>query len=109
MSEFRVEQFELDLESKILNESFRDADLSIAALKQLQSERNEAIACVKSKLKSLNPLKAHLIKSNDFKPNLSFDHDSFGVINLSSIPVESGILDKSQQIELILLCEFNLS
>jgi hypothetical protein len=112
MSEFKVEQFDLDLEIKSLNESFRDVNLSISSLKQLQSKEYEAIACVKSKLNSLSHLKSHLIKSNDFKPNLSFEHDSFGVINLSSIPeysFESEILDKSQQVELILLCEFNLS
>ena len=48
---------------------------------------------------------------NEFKPNLSFNQDSFGLLRLNEYsrdPFESQILSGTQPSDLINLCEFTL-
>jgi hypothetical protein len=109
-NKFKVEVFDFEKETNILNETFRDVSLSIESIKELQSKQVETISNIKSKINEINQLKKVLIKLNEFDANLSFNRDSFGslVLNESSIlPFDSKILRQDQIIDLIKLCKFN--
>jgi hypothetical protein len=74
-------------------------------------KQEEAIAELKMKLDEQSQVKDNLIKMNEFKPNLSFNHDSFGKLHLNEYsigPFKSQILKDKQPSELIKLCEFSL-
>ena len=77
----------------------------------MQRQQEEAIEELKLKLIEQSQVKDHLIEMNEFKPNLSFNQDSFGKLYLneySSInPFESQILSGKQSFDLIKLCEFS--
>jgi hypothetical protein len=81
IKEFQVEAFDLEKEKKILNETFRDVNLLISSINQLQVKQDEAVSRIKSNLSEISQLKTILIESNDFKPNLSFNRDSFGLLS----------------------------
>jgi hypothetical protein len=112
LNDFKVESFDFDKEQKILNETFRDVNLSAESIKMLQSKQDETIASIKLKVSEINQLKKVLIKSNEFKSNANanvlIDRDSFGQL-VSSDPFASEILRPYQVIDLIELCEFNSS
>ena len=62
----------------------------------------------------MNPIRYHLKTSNKFIPNVSFDEDSFGQLNLSGYSISnpfknSSILKDEHPRDLIKLCEFDLS
>jgi hypothetical protein len=110
--EFKGEIFDFDNEQKILNETFRDVNLSAESVKKLQSKQNETMASIKSKINEINQLKNVVIKLNDFEANLSFNRDSFGslVLNGSSfLSFDSKILMRDQVVDLIKLCKFSTS
>jgi predicted nucleic acid-binding Zn-ribbon protein len=71
LNEFKVEIFDFDKEKKILNETFRDVNLSIESIKMLKSKQDETITSIKSKINEINKLKKVVLKSNDFKANLA--------------------------------------
>jgi hypothetical protein len=76
----------------------------------LKSKQDETITSIKSKINEINKLKKVVLKSNDFKANMSFERDSFGILalNCSSISLlDSKILSQDQIFDLIELCEFN--
>jgi len=96
----------------ILDETFRNVNLSVESIKELKSKQDETISNIKSKINEINRLKKVVIKLNDFDANLSFDRDSFGLLALnesSILSLDSKILTGDQVIDLIKLCEFNSS
>jgi hypothetical protein len=84
IKEFKVEAFDLDKEKKILNETFRDVNILISSINLLQVKQDEAASRLKSNLSEISQMKTFLIKSNDFKPNLPFNRDSFGLLSSKS-------------------------
>ena len=112
LNEFKVEIFDFGKEQKILNETFRDVNLSIESIKMLKSKQDETISSMKSKINEIDHLKKVVIKVNEFMADLSFDRDLFGslVLNDSSISLLDGKIVRQDKItELIKLCEFNSS
>jgi hypothetical protein len=112
LNEFKVEIFDFGKEQKILNETFRDVNLSIESIKMLKSKQDETISSMKSKINEIGHLKKVVIKVNEFMADLSFDRDLFGslVLNDSSISLLDGKIVRQDKItELIKLCEFNSS
>ena len=71
-----------------------------------QIVQEEDIQTIQSKLNEITQVKDFLKKSNEFKPNLSFNLDSFGRLYLNN-PFKSQILTGQQPLDLIKLCEFN--
>ena len=110
LNAFKVESFDFDKAQTILNETFRDVNLSAESIKKLQSKQDEALSSIKSKIDQLNHFEKFVIKTNEFRANLSFDTDSFGLLVLSDSPrfsFDSKILKRYQVIDLIKLCKFN--
>jgi hypothetical protein len=91
IKEFQVEAYDLEKEKKILNETFRDAYILISSINQLQIKQDEAASRIESNLSEISQMKTFLTESNDFKPNLSFNRDSFGL--LSTQPSSTFIFD----------------
>jgi hypothetical protein len=71
IKEFHVEVYDLEKEKKILNETFRDVNILISSINQLQVKQDEAVSRIKSNLNEISQMKTFMTKSNDFKPNLS--------------------------------------
>jgi Fe-S cluster biosynthesis and repair protein YggX len=94
IKEFQVETYDLEQEKNILNETFRDVNLLISSINQLQDKLDDDVLRLKSNLSEISQLKTFLIESNDFKPNLSFNRDSFGL--LSSKTSSTFVFDKNQ-------------
>jgi exonuclease VII large subunit len=111
-NKFKVDVFDFEKEKKILDETFRDVNLSIESIKELKSKQDETISNFKSEINEINHLKKVAIKLNDFDANLSFNRDSFGLLALnesSTLSLDSKILTGDQVIDLIKLCKFNAS
>jgi hypothetical protein len=94
-------------------ETFRNPNLLIESIREMQRKQEESIAELKLKLNEQSQVKDHLIKMNEFKPNPTFSQDSFGQLRLneySSITdlFKSKILSGNQPSELVKLCEFSL-
>jgi hypothetical protein len=94
IKEFKVEACDLEKEKNILNETFRDLNLLISSINKLQVKQDEAVSRLKLNLSEISQLKTFLIKSNEFKPNLSFNRDSFGFLSTKSS--SAFIFDKNQ-------------
>jgi hypothetical protein len=108
-NEFKVDVFDFDKEKKLLDETFRDVNLSIESIKELNSKQDETISNIKSKINEIDQLKKVVIKVNEFRADLSFDRESFGILVLndsSTTLLDSKIIRQDQIIDLIKLCEF---
>jgi hypothetical protein len=94
-------------------ETFRNPNLLIESIREMQRKQEELITELKLRLDEQSQVKDEFIRMNEFIPNLSFSQDSFGQLRLneySSIdPFKSQILSGKQPIELIKLCEFSLN
>ena len=104
-----VKTFEIksiDSELKQLEEKFREPNLLIEPIKQLQIIQEEDIQTIQSKLVEIIKVKDDLKASNEFTPNLSFNESLFGHLYLNN-PFKSQILEGQQPSELIKLCGFN--
>jgi hypothetical protein len=84
IKEFKVEAYDLEKEKNILNETFRDVNLLISSINQLQDKQDEAVSRLKLNLDEISQLKSFMTESNDFKPNLCFNRDSFGLLSTQS-------------------------
>jgi hypothetical protein len=93
-----------------IEETFRNPNLLIETIKDMQQKNEESLNEIQFKLNEMNPVRENLMALNDFKPNVSFSYDSFGSIYLNSYsndPFKSDILTGKQSYELINLCEFS--
>jgi hypothetical protein len=103
----------LEQSLKETEETFRNPNLLIESIREMQSKQEEAIVELKSKVDEQSQVKDNLIKMNDFKPNLSFSPDSFGQLRLNEYSgndkFKSLILLGQQSFDLIKLCEFSLN
>jgi hypothetical protein len=105
-----TKSIELDIEE--LNEAFRDPNIVIESIREIQIKQEKAIELFQSILNEVNKLKSNLNSLNEFvKPNFSYDKDLFGQLKLNGYfsfdPFKSVILTDQQPSELIKLCEFN--
>ncbi len=116
--EDRLEASLKSFESKTLEQTLKDTEelfrmpnLLIESIREMQRKQEEAIAELKLKLNEQNQVRDHLIKMNEFKPNLSFSQDLFGQLRLNEYSsndlFQSQILAGHQPTELIKLCEFS--
>ena len=64
-------------------ETFRNPNLVIESIRDIQRKQEESIAELRLKLNEQSQVKDNLIKMNDLKPNLSFSQDSFGQLHLN--------------------------
>jgi hypothetical protein len=115
---FETESFaSLEKELNELEDTFRNPNLCIQEIKEMQSKQEESLKEIQLKLNEMNRVKDNLKATNEFQPNLSwFDHNEtclFGSIKLGEYcsymnSFKSGILNGERQItELIKLCEFS--
>jgi hypothetical protein len=101
----------LEQSLKETEESFRNPNVLIESIREMQRQQEEAIVELRLKLNEQSQVKENLISMNEFKPNLSFSQDFFGQLYLNEYsidPFESQILTGKQPSELIQLCEFSL-
>jgi hypothetical protein len=91
--EFKVEAYDLEKEKRILTETFRDVNLSMRSINRLENKQDEDVSRLRSNLSEISRMKTFMTESNDFKPNLPFHRDSFGL--LSTQPSSTFIFDRS--------------
>jgi hypothetical protein len=109
LKSFETKSLEQSL--KETEETFRNPNLLIESIREMQREQEEAIAELTLKLDEQSQVKDNLTRMNEFTPNLSFDQDSFGRLYLNEYsiidPFKSQILSDNQPFDLIKLCEFS--
>ena len=107
-----AEKKSIEGEFKDLEEKFRDPNLAIESIREILFEQQNKIESIQSTLDEINRITENINESVEFKPNLSFDQDSFGLLlrnEHSNDPFMSEILTNNQGFELIKLCEFDLN
>jgi hypothetical protein len=101
----------LEQSLKETEELFRNPNLLIESIREMQRQQEKAIVDLKSKLDEQSQVKDHLIQMNEFKPTFSFNQDSFGLLLLneySKDPFKSQILSGRQAFDLLKVCEFSI-
>ena len=106
----------LEHELNQIDESFRNPNIIIEAIKEMQRKQEESLNEIQLRLNEMKQVKDHLKATNDFQSNVSqfnqSDTSLFGSIKLSGYsntnPFMSEILtDERKCSELIELCEFS--
>jgi hypothetical protein len=96
---------------KETEDTFRNPNLLIESIQEMQRQQEVAIAELKLKLNKQSQVKDNLVQMNEFKSNFSFSQDSFGHLRFNEYsnidPFKSRILSSKQPLELIKLCEFS--
>ncbi len=109
LKSFETKSLEQSL--KETDELFRNPNLLIESIQEMQRQQEETIAELKSNLDEQSQVKNDLVQMNEFKQNLSFNQDPFGLVYLSEYSgnglIKSQILSGIQPSELINLCEFS--
>jgi len=97
---------------KEAEELFRNPNLLIQSIREMQRQQEEAIVELKSKLDEQSQVNDELTRMNEFTPNVSFNKDSFGQLRFNEYSnkdlYKSQILAGTQPSELIELCGFSL-
>ena len=103
--QFKIIQINIEDESKQLNETFRDPNLSLDSINKMNKEQNMKTSTTETTLHEMIDVRAHL-QANRFEP---FDGDIvFGILDLTKSCLSTSlILSNQQSIGLIHLCEFN--
>jgi hypothetical protein len=108
----------LENELTDIEETFREPNLLIETIREMQSKQEECINDIQFKFYEMTKIKVNLMASNKFKPNSSSFNQTegntslFGSIRLcqysNTNPFDSVILkDERQSFGLIALCEFS--
>jgi hypothetical protein len=110
----------LDKVLEEIEEFFRNPNLLIQSIKDLQQRQEESLKEIQSKLNEINQVKVDLKAANEFEPNLtllnqesssSFSSSIFGSMKLNNCSntdlFKSQILTGNQPNVLIKLCEFS--
>jgi hypothetical protein len=110
----------LDKVLEEIEEFFRNPNLLIQSIKDLQQRQEESLKEIQSKLNEINQVKVDLKAANEFEPNLtllnqesssSFSSSIFGSMKLKNCSntdlFKSQILTGNQPNVLIKLCEFS--
>jgi hypothetical protein len=113
---FENSSFDESKSTEELEETFRQPNLLIETIREMQQKQDESLKDIQLKLNEINQVEDDLIATNEFQPNLSlFNQNStslFGSIRLYGYsnmnPFKSQILEgERQSIELIKLCKFS--
>jgi hypothetical protein len=104
----------LENEMTKLEDTFRDPNLLIETIREMQQKQEESLNEIQIKLNEIDQVKEFCEETNEFKPNLSLFNQEplFGSIRLDEFSsmnsFKSQILkDLKQSLELINLCEFS--
>jgi len=105
----------LEHELNEIEETFRDPNLLIQTIQDMQCKQEESLKYIELKLNEMNQVKDNLIATNKFKPNLSLfnqkEETFFGSIKLNGHwlnSLGSKIIKGEQECsEFIKLCEFS--
>ena len=101
----------IDENLKEVEETFRYPQLLIKTIQEMNLKQEVAVKIIQSKQNEMNQVKDNLKKSYEFKPNLNFNQDFFGQLDLgqysSLSSLKSQILNGRQSLDLTELCEFN--
>ena len=105
----------LEIELNEMEVTFRNPNLLIGTIREMQQKIEESLNEIQLKLNEMNLLKDNLKTTNKFKPNLSSlnlkETSLFGSIKLDGYwldSLKSQILtDEQQYLELMKLCEFS--
>ena len=100
----------LDEQLKEMEEKFREPNLLIESIHEMQHKQEKKVSTIRSKLNEMEKMKDQLIKLNSFKKSSSFSLNSFGSLNLNEYltdPFSSQILTGRQPFELLKLCELS--
>ena len=107
----------ISFETKLneLEDTFRNPNLLIQSIQEMQQKQEESLNVIQSKLNEMTIVKDNLIATNSFKPNsTSFNQNEttlFGSIKLDGFwfnSINSQILKGEQKlVELMKLCEFS--
>ena len=110
LKSFETKSLEQSL--KETEETFRNPNILIQSILEMQRQQEESISELKLKLNEQSQVKHILINFNEFTPNVSLSKNSFGQLRLneysSSDLFKSHILLGTQPFDLIKLCEFSL-
>ena len=68
-----------DDEMNKLIETFRDPNIQIESIKQMEREQDVSLVKIKSKLNEMTRIKENLKTKNDFKSQFSIDVNTFGL------------------------------
>jgi hypothetical protein len=101
----------LDEDLNEIEQAFRNPNVVIASIQEIELKQQKAIEDIQSKLNEMNQVKVNIKRTNEFKPNASFSKDLFGQINLKNYSndiLSSKILTGNQPSDLLKLCEFSL-
>jgi hypothetical protein len=116
---FQTQSFEsLEKELNDIEDTFRNPNLLIQTIREMQQRQEESLKDIQSKLTEMNKVKDILMTTNEFKANSSFlrqveDTSLFGSIKLNGYcsglySLKGQIINDEQQcLELIKLCEFS--
>jgi hypothetical protein len=109
----------LENEMNEIEELFRNPNLLIQSIKEMQQKQEDSLKDIQLKLNEMSKIKDDLMKTNEFKPNLSsFNQEEdaclFGSIKLdacwlyiNSFKSSQILTDERQMSELLNLCEFS--
>jgi hypothetical protein len=106
----------LQIKKTEMEEMFRNPNLLIQTIREMQQEQEESLKDIQIKLNEMNQAKEFFMETNTFKPNLSSLNQNetylFGLIQLSEYSymnsLKSEILkDEQQCLELLKVCEFS--
>jgi hypothetical protein len=106
----------LQIKKTEMEEMFRNPNLLIQTIREMQQEQEESLKDIQIKLNEMNQAKEFFMETNTFKPNLSSLNQNetylFGLIQLSEYSymnsLKSQILINQQEyFELVKVCEFS--
>jgi hypothetical protein len=105
----------LEIELNEMEVRFRNPNLLIESIREMQQKIEESLNEIQSKLNQINQVTVDVKATNEFKPNLSSfnsrDTSLFGSIKLDSYWLDSFksqiLTDDRQCLELLNLCEFS--
>jgi hypothetical protein len=101
----------LDDDLNEIEQAFRNPNVLIAAIQEIEVKQQRAIEVIQSKLCEMNQVRVNIKRTNEFKPNVSFSKDWFGQLSLNNYSNDifsSQILTGNQPSDLLKLCDFAL-
>jgi hypothetical protein len=102
-------RLDLDKERQRIDNEFREPNLTMALIEQMQFEQSVLTTDLKARLDKMFQTK-EFIKTNTFKPAYTLNINSFGILSIddfSNSLQQSEILNPTLNQQLVNVCEFN--